>query len=154
MPVLYPNQSLPSEKQDEMISHASSLSGQIAAQYKNEQLVEKQIREELWRERLAEENAKKSREQDRKRKYLENLCGCEVYFLADYQTNLFDFGQIWPDKQEIDFVRYNLSLKRIELKDERRPVTDFSLSHKGSMFTLAVLKKETFCTSSLIFFWL
>ena len=97
MPVLYPNQSLPSEKQDEMISHASSLSCQIAAQYKNEQLVEKQIREELWRERLAEENAKQSREQDRKRKYLENLCGCEVYFLADYQTNLFDFGQIWPD---------------------------------------------------------
>ena len=83
-------------------------------------------------------------EQERKRKYLDNLCGCEIYFLADYQTNLFDFGQIWPDKQEIDFVRYNLSLKRIDLKDERRPVTNFTLSHKGSMFTLAVLKKKLF----------
>ena len=129
---------------DEIISQASSLSGQIAANYKAEQLVEKQIREELWRERLAEENAKQFREQERKRKYLDHLCECEVYFLADYQTNLFDFGQIWPDKQEIDFVRYNLSLKRIELKDERRPVTDFTLSHKGSMFTLAVLKTKLF----------
>ena len=42
-----------------MISQASLLSGKIAAHYKDEQLVERQIREELWQERLAEANEKK-----------------------------------------------------------------------------------------------
>ena len=42
-----------------MMSQASLLSSQIAAHYENEQLLETQIREELWQERLAEANDKK-----------------------------------------------------------------------------------------------
>ena len=41
------------------MSQASLLSSQIAAHYENEQLLETQIREELWQERLAEANDKK-----------------------------------------------------------------------------------------------
>ena len=127
-----------------MISQASLLSGKIAAHYKDERLVERQIREELWQERLAEANEKKNLERKRKRNLLDKLAGCEVYFLADYLNNLFDFGQICPEKREIDFVRYNLSQKKIELKEERRPLTDFSLSQKGNMFPLPVLKQKLF----------
>ena len=127
-----------------MMSQASLLSSQIAAHYENEQLLETQIREELWQECLAEANDKKIREQERKRNLLDKLVGCEVYFLADYLNNLFDFGQICPEKHEIDFIRYNLSLKKIELKEEGRPLTDFSLSRKGNMFPLAVLKQKLF----------
>ena len=86
----------------------------------------------------------KNLERKRKRNLLDKLAGCEVYFLADYLNNLFDFGQICPEKREIDFVRYNLSLKKIELKEERRRPTDFSLSHKGNMFPLPVLKQKLF----------
>ena len=127
-----------------MISQASLLSGKIAAHYNDEQLVERQIEEELWHERLAGANEKKNRERKRKGNLLDKLAGCEVYFLADYLNNLFDFGQIFPEKREIDFVRYNLSLKKIELKEERRPLTDFLLSQKGNMFPLPVLKQKLF----------
>ena len=47
------------------MSQASLLSSQIAAHYENEQLLERQIQEELWQERLAEANDKKIREQER-----------------------------------------------------------------------------------------
>ena len=70
------------------MSQASLLSGRIAAHYENEQLLERQIQEELWQERLAEANDKKIRAQERKRDLLDKLVGVEVYFLADYLNNL------------------------------------------------------------------
>lgn len=139
-----PHQSLPSAKQDEMLHKASRLSSQILEKYRDDQRIEEQIQQELRQERLVEEQAKQGREQQRKRKALDNLCGCEVYFLANYQSNLFDFGQIRPDQNEIDFLRYNLSLKKVELKDERRPQTDFTLSHKGTPLSLEALKNKLF----------
>ena len=87
-----------------MISQACLLFGQIPGHYKDKQLVQRQIQEELWQERLAEFNEKTICEQERKRNFLKKLAGCEVKFLTDYRNNMFVFYHICSVKRERDLI--------------------------------------------------
>lgn len=126
------------------MARAQLLSQTLASDYGDTERMEQQICQELTQQRLADEFARKNKQAERKNSLLAELCNCEVYWAANYMTCLYDFLQARPDKNEKDFLRYNLGLKKIELHNDNRPNTSFTVSHKGKFLSLEELRAKLF----------
>ena len=128
--------------QDDLMERSRRLVRNLASQYREADLLEERLRQELQQQKLADNFAEKQKMLAKKNEILADLSGCEVYWAANYSSCLYDFTQAQPTQDEIDFLKFNLRLKKIELKSDNRPATDFALSHKGKIFTVQKLRNK------------
>ena len=128
--------------QDDLMERSRRLVRNLASQYREADLLEERLRQELQQQKLADNFAEKQKMLAKKNEILADLSGCEVYWAANYSSCLYDFTQAQPTQDEIDFLKLNLRLKKIELKSENRPASDFALSHKGKIFTVQELRNK------------
>ena len=135
-------QDLTDTDQDDLMDKSRRLVRNLASQYRDADLLEERLRQELQQQKLADNFAEKQKILAKKNKLLADLSGCEVYWAANYSSCLYDFTRAQPTLDEIDFLKFNLALKKIELKSENRPASDFAFSHKGKIFTVQELRNK------------
>ena len=114
----------------------------LASQYRDADLLEESLRQEIYQQKLADNFAEKQKILAKKNKLLADLSDCEVYWAATYSSCLYDFIQAQLIFNEIDFLKFNLALKKIEFKSDNRLAFDFAFSHKGKIFTVQELRNK------------
>ena len=135
-------QDLTDTDQDELMERSSRLVKNLASKYRDAERLEESLRQEINQQKLADNFAEKQKILAKKNKLLADLSGCEVYWAANYSSCLYDFIQAQPTLNEIDFLKFNLALKKIELKSDNRPASDFAFSQKGKLFTVQELRNK------------
>ena len=80
----------------------------------------------------------------RHQRLLTQLTGCCPQFQANYENCMRQYRSMNPGKSEIDFLKLVLALKKIELKNEKRRSTDFTVSKAGKQLTLPELRRKLF----------
>ena len=130
--------------QQGLLHRAQDLQNKMNSLYRDQEAEERQLHMDLNEQRLREDEHQKFRQSTRHHKLLTELAGCCPQFQANYESCMRQFRSMNPGKKERDFLKLVLSLKKIELKNEKRPSTDFTVSKAGQMLTLPEMRRKLF----------
>ena len=131
-----------SDRQTELLHKAQALQNKMQSLYRDQETEERQLCIDLNDQRLREEEHQQFRLNQRHQILLNQLAGCCPQFQANYENCLRHFRS--SGQSEFTFLKLCLSLKKIELKNQKRPRTDFTVSKAGKLLSLPELRRKLF----------
>ena len=131
-----------SDGQTELLHKAQALQNKMQSLYRDQEAEERQLSIDLNEQRLREEEHQQFRLNQRHQILLNQLAGCCPQFQANYENCLRHFRS--SGQSELTFLKLCLSLKKIELKNQKRPRTDFTVSKAGKLLSLPELRRKLF----------
>ena len=135
---------LNSDEQTRLLHRAQDLQNKMNNLSRDHEAEERQLHMDLNEERMREDEHQQFRQNIRHQRLLTQLTGCCLQFQANYENCMRQYRSMNPGKSEIDFLKLVLALKKIELKNEKRPSTDFTVSKAGKLLTLPELRRKLF----------